>query len=402
MSNYSIERIEEINRKKTANLYALFAGISIFISAVFGLFFPDWIYGAILFCIIPILFLVPYFNNRDKSSIAVALLIHASNFSIVVFNLAFGHKTGSHAFIFPLIAAVSFINPLPKHRLEFWIHMSVSMFLHASIFLFDAYFIADTKIETTDYSTLRVINYALSMVISVYIVYQHNKKSAFSKRQLGSQLSQNNDTLETLRHTVKEKEVLLAEVHHRVKNNLAIISGMLNLRRSLGNKTNVDAVLQECSNRVVSMAMVHEKLYKTGDLNNIPFHDYVNDLCLDIHHTISGDTEVQLFLDLAPLSLNIDKAIPVGLIINEVLTNSIKHAFGKNENGEITVQLKKQHHSAYLMIHDNGKGMPKEFEPGKDESLGFMLIESLSHQIDGSFEFANHNGARFVLRFPID
>lgn len=400
MLNYSIERIEELRRKKTSNLYAVFAALSILVSGVFGLFFPEWIYGLVLLCLMPLLILVPVFNKMDKSAIAVAILIHVSNFCIIIYDLAYSYSTGSHAFIFPLIAGVSIINPLPKHRIELWVHLGLSVFLHIFIFVADKSISNRMFNPNEGYQTLEMVNYSLSIIVLIGILYQSNLKNAVNKLQLGEQLSQNNQMLDKLRSTVKEKEVLLAEVHHRVKNNLAIISGMLNLRRNLGKKTDVDAVLLECSNRVVSMALVHEKLYKTGDLNNIPFHDYVNDLCLDIHRTIVGDKHIELVLELDNLYLNIDKAIPVGLIINEVVTNSIKHAFVDKDKGEIKVQLKKQAESTYLMISDNGKGITEEFNPEKEESLGFMLIESLVQQIDGTFEFANNNGACFVLRFP--
>lgn len=400
MSNYSIERIEELRRKKTANLYAVFAAFSILVSGVYGLFFQEWIFGLVILCLLPVLILVPVFNKADKSVIGVAILIHTSNFCIIIYDLAFSHSTGSHAFIFPLLVGVSFINPLPNHRVELWVHLTLSVTLHTLIFIADR-FVYEQSFYDEKHSILEVINYVLSFIVTIAILYQNNIKSADSKLQLGEQFAQNNQMLDKLRSTVREKEVLLAEVHHRVKNNLAIISGMLNLRRNLGNKTNVDAVLLECSNRVVSMALVHEKLYKTGDLNNIPFHDYVNDLCYDIHHTIVGDKQIQLVLELDNLYLNIDKAIPVGLIINEVVTNSIKHAFVDKDSGEIKVQLKKQPSSVYLMIRDNGKGITEEFHPEKEESLGFMLIESLVQQIDGTFEFVNNNGACFVLRFPI-
>jgi two-component sensor histidine kinase len=147
---------------------------------------------------------------------------------------------------------------------------------------------------------------------------------------------------------------------------------------------------------------VHEKLYKSKDLNNILFHEYVEALCHDIHETlIHGNQEIKLTLVLDQLNLNIDRAIPVGLVINEVITNSIKHAFKNVENPEITVELTRNANSVYLLIRDNGVGIDFEKQQQNDDSLGFMLIESLSHQIDGHFEFANDHGTQFMLRFPL-
>jgi two-component sensor histidine kinase len=402
MSTTTTERYEDIRRRKTANLYTVFAIVAIVVSGVYGLFLDPSIYGIIILSTLPVLLFIPYIGRVGKTALAIGILIHVSNFSIVVYNLGYGHSTGTHAFIFPVIAAVSFLNPLPKHRLEFWVHMGITISVHSIIFIADSLLKNKLALADDKYIVLEMINYGLSILVTLVIVLQHNLKTAESNDRLELQLDKNHDTLGKLKGVVKEKEVLLAEVHHRVKNNLAIISGMLNLRRGMGTKEDIDTVLQECSNRVVSMALVHEKLYKSKDLNNILFHEYVEALCHDIHETlIHGNQEIKLTLVLDQLNLNIDRAIPVGLVINEVITNSIKHAFKNVENPEITVELTRNANSVYLLIRDNGVGIDLAKQPNNEDSLGFMLIESLSHQIDGSFEFANDHGTQFMLRFPL-
>lgn len=401
MSESKVERLEEVRRLKTINLYTLFAGITILFSGVYGLFLDDGIYGMVVLFTLPFLAMIPLLNRVGHSLVAVAVLVHICNFSIVVFNLGYGHSTGSQAFIFPIIAGISFLNPLPRHKIEFWVHMILSVFIHAFIFATDRFF-GSSAVPSNKYVTLETINYALSLLVTVYILYQHNSKTAVGKEQLASQLRTNEDTLSQLGSVLKDKEVLLAEVHHRVKNNLAIISGMLNLSRNLGKETNVDAVLQECSNRVISMAMVHEKLYKSGDLSRISFHEYVDDLVKDIHRTLVVNKNIQLRTRLDEIFLDIDRAIPVGLIVNEVITNSIKHAFTEGKEGVIEVDVRRSNNSVYLMVRDNGKGMSAEQDQEDNESLGMMLIESLTQQIDGTYEFANNDGVSFVLRFPIE
>ena len=401
MSENKVERLEEVQRLKTINLYTLFAGITILFSGIYGLFLNDGTYGLVVLFTLPFLAMIPLLNRGGHGLVAVAVLVHVCNFSIVVFNLGYGHSTGSQAFIFPIIAGISFLNPLPRHKIEFWTHMILSVFIHAFIFATDRFF-GSSAVPSNKYVTLETINYALSLLVTVYILYQHNSKTAVGKEQLANQLRTNEDTLRQLGSVLKDKEVLLAEVHHRVKNNLAIISGMLNLSRNLGKETNVDAVLQECSNRVISMAMVHEKLYKSGDLSRISFHEYVDDLVKDIHRTLVVKKNIQLRTRLDEIFLDIDRAIPVGLIVNEVITNSIKHAFTEGEEGIIEVDVRRSNNSVYLMVRDNGKGMPAEQNQEENESLGMMLIESLTQQIDGTYEFANNDGVSFVLRFPIE
>jgi two-component sensor histidine kinase len=124
-------------------------------------------------------------------------------------------------------------------------------------------------------------------------------------------------------------------------------------------------------------------------------------LCNDIRDSLIQDKEVQLLIETEEIYLSIEKAIPAGLIVNEIITNSIKHAFKDSTSGKIDLRLSKHTHSVYLLIHDNGIGIDPVPKGSNEESLGFMLVDSLVNQLDGTYEFVNHNGTSFVLRFPI-
>lgn len=399
--NTTLIRYESKSRRRNANLYALFAAIAILVSGLFGLTLPEWQFGLMILCILPLLILVPVFNRYGKDVIAVAILVHASNFAILTFDLGYGHNTGSHAYIFPLVVGIANVNPFPFYKREFWTHVGITIVLHSTVFLLDK-FLFTKRVEMENYAVLETINYALAIVVTLVIVFKQNTLTALAKLKLGDQLSRNAETLDKLHASVNEKEVLLAEVHHRVKNNLAIISGMLNLRRHIGAKgQNVDMVLQECANRVVSMALVHEKLYKSGSLSSIPFHDYLEQLCRDIQDSLIHDRAIQLTVEKDEIYLTIEKAIPAGLIVNEIITNSIKHAFQGRDSGTIHLKLTRQHASVYLLIKDDGVGMSQQPDSVKEESLGFLLVDSLVNQLDGTYEFVNQNGTSFMLRFPI-
>lgn len=399
--NALLNRYEQRNRRKNTNLYALFAIIAIAVSGFSGLMLAEWQYAFAILCVIPLLAFVPLFNRYGKDTLAVAIVVHASNFAILTFVLGYGYTTGSHAFIFPLLVAISYMNPLSAHARDFWTHMVLTTVLHLLVFAIDRFVFYDRSV-IVDFTMLEVTNFVLALAITIYIIFQHNLLTSISQQKLSNQLEKNAETLVKLNSSIHEKEVLLAEVHHRVKNNLAIISGMLNLRRHIGSKgQHVDLVLQECANRVVSMALVHEKLYKSGDLSNIPFHDYLDQLCNDIRDSLIHDKEVQLRIETEEIYLSIEKAIPAGLIVNEIITNSIKHAFKDSTSGKIDLRLSKHTHSVYLLIHDNGVGIEPIPKGSNEESLGFMLVDSLVNQLDGTYEFVNHNGTSFVLRFPI-
>lgn len=206
---------------------------------------------------------------------------------------------------------------------------------------------------------------------------------------------------EELRNSLREKEVLLKEVHHRVKNNLQIISSILNLQTSFSNDTRVNEILRESQNRVKSMAYLHESLYQNKNFSFINFSDYLINLSKNLVHSyyISANS-VDLKLDVDKVDLNLDQAIPCGLIINELLTNAIKYAFPDNEKGGvISISVKEKKGLVEISVADNGKGLPKSFDVNKTNSLGLQLVSTLTEQLDGKLVVQNQTGAKFTITF---
>jgi PAS domain S-box-containing protein len=189
------------------------------------------------------------------------------------------------------------------------------------------------------------------------------------------------------------REVLLKEIHHRVKNNLAVISSLFYLQATYTSDELTRRVLQESQDRVRSMALVHEKLYRSENFANIDFADYAKDLAQQLVQTYGvPGKHIQLHTDFEPISLNLDLAVPCGLILNELISNSLKHAFPGYEAGEINVSL----HTAgagfcVLVVRDNGLGIPPDFDPEGARSLGVRLIRSLTRQIDAQFRLKRGN-----------
>ncbi|MBZ2164575.1 PAS domain S-box protein [Methanobacterium spitsbergense] len=205
---------------------------------------------------------------------------------------------------------------------------------------------------------------------------------------------------EQLKKSLAEKEVLLREIHHRVKNNLQIIASLLHLQEGcIDKKDMVVDVLKESQGRVKSMAMVHEKLYQSPNLTEINFKQYIEKLVYDILCTYGikiGTIKVQL--DIEDTNLNIDTAIPLGLVINELITNSVKHAFPKSE-GTITIKLKSQPENMAITIADDGIGLPKDIKLENPEKLGLQLVQSLVNQLDGDLKLNTDNGTEFKITF---
>ncbi|PRX54133.1 sensor histidine kinase [Flagellimonas meridianipacifica] len=186
---------------------------------------------------------------------------------------------------------------------------------------------------------------------------------------------------------INEKETLLKEVHHRVKNNLQTVSSLLSLQSRSIADDKISGIIKSSQNRVVSMAMVHEMLYKRDDyLSKIELKPYIKELCEYLVRSVKGSTDsVKMHMDIEDNKLSIDTVIPLGLIINETITNALKYGITEDDKGEITISLKKLPDNRYeLYLGDNGKGYSHNFDPKNSKSLGLKLIYNLTRQLRGT------------------
>jgi PAS domain S-box-containing protein len=203
-----------------------------------------------------------------------------------------------------------------------------------------------------------------------------------------------------MRNSIREKEILLQEVHHRVKNNLQIISSILNLQSSYVDDDNTLSILRESQNRIKSMSFIHESLYQTKDFSGIEFTDYILSLAKNLIHSYSvGIGHIKLKTDFEKIFLSLDQAITCGLIANEIISNSIKYAFEEDKQGEINISVKMQEEKVEIKIGDNGKGLPQDFDFEKSESLGLQLVYTLADQLDASIEVNSKNGTNYLITF---
>lgn len=200
---------------------------------------------------------------------------------------------------------------------------------------------------------------------------------------------------------IKEKETLIKELHHRVKNNMQVISSMLSLQANLIDDTNVKTIFHDSQQRIKSMAAIHDLLYKSFNLSEIDFNEYVNTLITDLIHSYKGkDNSIEMTCDISNIRFNLEKAIPLGLFINEIITNSLKHGFDNKEKGKISLKLKALPDNHFLMeIADNGKGFSDKQKNSK-ETLGLMLIDNLADQLDGTLTRTSSSmGTVYNIRF---
>lgn len=207
----------------------------------------------------------------------------------------------------------------------------------------------------------------------------------------------------SLRQSLAEKETLIKEIHHRVKNNMQIVSSLLYLQTQFIKDPDMLARLQESQDRIRSMALVHEKLYQSRDLSRIDFKDYLETLARHISNSYRNRF-VHLALELPeePVSIGIDTAVPCGLVVNELVSNAYKHAFEPEAKGVVTLKLVSDGKRAELTISDTGKGLPyTDLGAYSSTSLGMQLVDALVHQLQGKLEVRNQDGAHFQLKFKL-
>ena len=211
--------------------------------------------------------------------------------------------------------------------------------------------------------------------------------------------SREKEVEELKQRNTEQKEIMLREIHHRVKNNLAIVISLLNLQLRNNTDKELHRIIRDIEMRIRSMALIHEHLYRSENLDRIPLDAYLQSLATIITGTFSG-RRVNLVTSLEATDVSIETALPLGLIANELLTNAFKYAFPHHQDGEIQVHLHKENEDEFsLMVKDNGVGLPDSFSLDSEKSLGMFIVRLLVEQIDGHIEISRRNGTAFCIRF---
>jgi PAS domain S-box-containing protein len=206
---------------------------------------------------------------------------------------------------------------------------------------------------------------------------------------------------DALANSVHEKEVLIKEVHHRVKNNMAVISGLLQLQSSYFKDKETREAFKDAQNRIKGMALIHEMLYQTESLTHINFGRYINTLVGNIQRSMNPTCPIYLNMDISDDVVDLISAVPCGLIINELITNCYKHAFTNRQKGNIWITYKLIDSQYNITVKDDGVGLPDEkLNLKKQNSLGMILITELTRQLKGTIDISSDNGTEYILLFP--
>ena len=199
-----------------------------------------------------------------------------------------------------------------------------------------------------------------------------------------------------------EKVLLLREIHHRVKNNMAVVSGLLKLQARKTKDENLTKILKESQNRIMAMSIIHESLYQTGDLTAFDMNQYICRLARSIYRTYTTNKKrIELNVKLEDFDLSFDRAVPTGLVINELMSNALKHAFPGGRSGRIDIYTRALNPEKFVLVfEDDGIGLPKDFDPLNNQTLGLDLVIGLvEKQMGGAIDIESDHGTRFIISF---
>lgn len=336
-------------------------------------------------------------NSAGYHKTATSFLLIALSTAIFYFDSYSGVMSGTFLYHFPLILAVSFVHDFKEKNLLLFhlmlpiTYLCINVATHYQLF-------ASPLITESDRYQMFFFNLMFSAASIAFFVYLTIASNIRENKVFEQRMNERKATEQAIKHALSEKDILLAEIHHRVKNNLAIIASLFNLQISTVENEDAKSILIESKNRVKSMALIHDRLYKSDNMSAVDFAKYVKELVDEIQYsypTISGIVTVNT--NISNVQLNVNTAIPCGLILNELLTNCYKYAFIGREKGVIDITFSSTGNLIKLRVKDDGVGLKENYK--ESDSLGMVVIQSLSEQLDGTHQFIVDNGTCFELKF---
>jgi two-component sensor histidine kinase len=382
---------------KTIHRFAVTTSLLSILSMIAYLFM-GYYYLAFSVALIGLLFCgVIYLNKKSMYSLARVTMILAANIGVFLFSTHLGFKSGIFLYIFacPQLIYLAFhVN----QKSQILISLIISGITFVSIFIVDYYKILNSiHLNPNELKIIYGINFISSFIFTVMLirVFATNNENYIEMLKTanisleGQQLSLQNEIDEKIKinleleKSITEKEMLLSEVHHRVKNNLAVISGLLDLENLFVKEKSTSDILKDSKNRIKSIALLHEKLYKHDNLDRIDIKSYIKELIYFVQLSYSNDSkEIEINANIDSIEFNMETALPFSLFINELITNSYKHAFKEGENGIISLKLDKIDNSYIFEYTDNGIGYNIN-QLQENDSIGINLLNAFTEQLEG-------------------
>lgn len=349
-----------------------------------------------------------YLNKKSFFKVSRAAIVLTTNLGVLFFSMYLGYDSGIYLYLFasPLLVYLLYDFNNKKHTFSF-------LFLYLITFIVISFnkkpfFSITDKISPDAIEFIYSFNFCSAFILCFgLITYFANNNDKYitnlisHRKDLEQEINLRNKSEELLKKSLNEREILLAEVHHRVKNNLAIISALINMQKDKLKDESSKQIFEETKNRVYAMSLIHNLLYQNNSFAKIDFVQYVKKFCENISKSYQAKSKIEIEQQVANISLEIKTAIPLGLILNELITNSLKHAFNDQSSGKITIGLTNTENKHYkFWVSDSGVGMDAEIM-NMTNSMGMNIIKSLVEQIDGEINYTNNNGSTFIITIPV-
>ena len=340
----------------------------------------------ILFGIPPYL-LAMMLNRRQLVVLAMSLVFFASSTTLMIYCVRTGEESYTHIHYILMISGISLLYTRKETRVHFYFNAIYILFCLILVYLsYSNNWFQNFHDSYVNPEMQRHLNFLFLIACSIVFT---SVIAVTNERQQNA-----------MRQAIEEQKVLLAEVNHRVKNNLAVITSLLNIQMKSARSKETKQAIQVVYNRVMSMALVHLKMYDNDSKTAVDLENYIKELVTEIKNSLHHDRELKIEYKLENVEIDVSSAIPLGLIINELITNSIKHAFEETEQPFISIRMEKAGDKLLeLTVRDNGKGMIVAHE-NQEQGLGLYLISSLTDQLDGKSTFQNDQGVHFHLVMP--
>ncbi len=407
----------DVGRIKAINRFCIITSLmaSLYVVLLFSLGF--WVHAFVMMVTAATFYSCTLLNKYHHYALSRIAIITSTNFAIFYFSVLLGFKSGVHLYLYisPLIAYLLYDY---EQRKKIFLVFSVYLVTFLIIFYVHKYNLLGHLYLTEDTVTLfYILNFAFSLILCFTLIFYfafnstaYNKKLLGSNQQLEEQQVQLQHEIhdrtkaqEELLRTLREKEILLKEIHHRVKNNLAVISGLVELQNFYIKDEKAAAILKESRNRIKSIAVLHEKFYENKSLERIEIRSYVDELIYFIKLSFSNhNQEISIHTQIDHIELSLTEALPFSLLLNEMITNSYKHAFKDLETGNIYLSLAKKDKDVIFHFKDDGCGFDYACF-SKDTTLGMNLIEAFSRQLKGKMSYNSEKGkgVDFKLYFTL-
>lgn len=402
--NLGVKSEMEFYQKREARIVNLFALITL-LGLLFGVssvifISGDYVISTVLFTTFTSLSIL-FLNYKLHHNAATYLFVITINVTIFILNQQYIDSVGNYLYYFPVIFCVALIHNPVKSNTRTAIFFSIVLVSFLCSRFIDIPYFKNTTITEADNAALLTYNSVLAFFVTLILVFLVVRLINRQNNEALTLLHKEQEAQKIISQSLKEKETLLAEIQHRVKNNLAIITGLLNLQTEKAPCEESRQLMIESRNRVMSISMVHERLYKKDNLSKINLKLYLFELVQELVKSFPVNSkQIEIIEELAVIELEITKAVPVGLIVNEAITNSLKHAFNQgHKNPSIKIKMQLIFDRIQICIMDNGSGFA-DTSDRKETALGLSLIESLSDQIDAQVVFKNEDGACVSLVFP--